>query len=57
MEKAACSAATVLKERPATTSPETAAALLDSQETAVSRVSTAGPTSAVYLGNEDSLNE
>ncbi len=46
MERAACSAAAVLQERRAITSLETAAALLDSQEMAVNRVSAAGPTSA-----------
>lgn len=50
MERAACSTAAVLRARPATTSLETAAVLLDSRETAVSRVSAAGPTSASSPG-------
>lgn len=46
MGRVACSAAAVLRARPATTSLETAAVLLDSQEMAVNRVSAAGKLSA-----------
>lgn len=46
MERVACSAAAVLRARPATMSLETADVCLDSRETAASRVSAAGPTSA-----------
>jgi len=46
MERVAGSTAAVLPARPATTSLETVAVLLDSRETAVSKVSAAGLTSA-----------